>query len=1459
MRLALSVTHPASGRSADLVIEAEPTASVGSIASHAADLLAVPQSERTAIFVGATQVDPAATVHQTGIVDGAELAIGTARPYSPRPFEQQPSLRIVSGVGAGTVFYLSPGLSVIGTDSACTIRVGDPAVGAFAAWLQVDEAGVIVLTPTSGVSASLGDAPIEAPVSLDVDTVIRIGDTLFEVARPQLSDAAVTRSESGPQLEYARPPRLLPPEPQTRFKLPSPPKENARRPIPLLAALAPVAIAGASVLLFHNLTFLVFAVLSPVMLVSNFLSDRKRGKLSYRKQLQEYRELTERIQADAAQALVLERIERRREGPDAAALLEIAVGLRARLWERRRSDTDYLNVRIGTGDLPSNVVLEDPEQLEHRRAVTQSVTDVPVVVKIAEQGVVGIAGPAPSAQNLASWMLGQLAVLQSPRDTSFYVLTGSHSASSWAWLRWLPHATATQGQNTATLVGNDAETLARRVAELGGIIDARVRAAAASKGSGKTEFGDPDVVVVIDGARRLRALPGLIRILRDGPAVGVYAICIDTDRRLLPEECTAVVVLHPTTLDLAVQRADAVLGARTDILPDAWFPQVARALAPIVDINTDAADSALPSSSRLVEVLNLDPPTENAILSRWRAGGRTTEVVVGESLDGPFSFDLRRDGPHGLVAGTTGSGKSELLQTIVASLAVANRPDAMTFVLVDYKGGAAFKDCVDLPHTVGMVTDLDTHLVERALESLGAELRRREHLLAAAGAKDIEDYTDLLDRDRTIALLPRLLIVIDEFASMARELPDFVTGLVNIAQRGRSLGIHLILATQRPSGVISPEIRANTNLRIALRVTDAGESSDVIDAPDSAQISKNTPGRGYIRLGATALLPFQSGRVGGKRLSAVAAPTSAVWSSELRWETLGQPAPEPPRSEQSSEDETDLQALVQVIRAANDRAAIPAQHKPWLEALGDSIVFEALNEYALDDSTDPGWSINPLPYALQDLPALQEQRVAYLDLDTAGHLFIAGAPRSGRSQVLRTIAGAIARNTSAADVHVYALDCGNGALIPMDQMPHTGAVVLRSQTDRAQRLLTKLVAETQTRQDVLAAGGFAGVTEQRQSVPADQRLPHIVLFIDRWEGFLGSLGELDGGTMIDQVTMLLREGASLGIHVVITGDRQLLSSRIGTLVEDKLVLRLSDRGDYSYAGLNAKKLPETIGDGRAFASESGTEMQIALLDTESTGQAQSAALTRLGAESAARDAHVARSLRAFRLDVLPSSLPFEDAWNMRDSERTGLWAMIGVGGDELLAMGPDLDAGSGTSLLAGPPKSGRSTVLMTMARSLLNQGAQLVIVAPRISPLRELAGTPGVLELITDADVAADRLDALFPNDARRRILIIDDGELLRDTDARPWFLQFVKRCSDRGQGLILGGMLGEVASGLTGWQVEMKRGRRGALLSPSSTTDGEILGTRLPRSAVSDQVQPGRALIHLGSGDIVSVQVPVA
>lgn len=613
----------------------------------------------------------------------------------------------------------------------------------------------------------------------------------------------------------------------------------------------------------------------------------------------------------------------------------------------------------------------------------------------------------------------------------------------------------------------------------------------------------------------------------------------------------------------------------TDVRPDfvspAWCARLARSLSALRDISGETEDSALPGSSRLLDVLQLEPPTRDAIAARWRMGGQSTMAVVGESYDGPFGIDIRRDGPHGLIAGTTGSGKSELLQTIVAALAVANTPENMTFVLVDYKGGSAFKDCVKLPHTVGMVTDLDAHLVERALESLGAELKRREHILAAADAKDIEDYQDLVRRDPSNPPVPRLLIVIDEFASMVRDLPDFVTGLVNIAQRGRSLGIHLLLATQRPSGVVSPEIRANTNLRIALRVTDGSESSDVIDSPEAGHISKSTPGRAYVRLGHASLVPFQSGRVGGRRPGAADPQTLAPWAGPLQWEDLGRAALVKPKAEARQEEEiTDLKVLVDAVQEANQALGIPAQHSPWLPALEETLLLDAI------PPVRSAGALPAAPYGVEDLPAAQDRRPVAVDFATFGHLLVGGAPRTGRSQLLRTIAGSLARTHSVADVHLYGIDCGNGALNALTRLPHCGAVVGRNQLERVVRLFARLKGELTRRQDLFADQGYADIGEQRAAAGEDERLPHIVLLLDRWEGWLPTLGEYDHGDLTDQLMAMMREGASVGIHVVITGDRQILSGRIGSLTEDKYGLRLADRGDFSMLDINSRKVPEEI-------------------------------------------------------------------------------------------------------------------------------------------------------------------------------------------------------------------------------------------------------------------------------------------
>ncbi len=1452
MRLTLTAVDTLTERRADVVIDTEPEATASQIGAAIAGLLR-PGAQAAALYVEGTAVDPRVSLSASPLRDGALVSLddpaGCLRPEPTGLVE----IRVVSGPDAGGVFRLNPGVAHIGGDLDAAVPVEDPSLPPAAVTVEVAADGTAAVTPGTDLPTWLDGERLTGAAPWPVGGQLTVGWTMLELAAPAPPDAAVQPSEDGVGLDYNRPPRLRPPARPTRFRMPAPPTQGERRPLPILMAVAPLVLAVAMVFLFEgHWSFIGMALLSPVMVIGSYVTDQRSGRKSYRQRRIEYVQRKTALEAEARAALHAEEVARRVECLDPAAALLAAVGPRSRLWERRRDDPDYLLVRVGTGDLPSQVVFDDPTREEHRRAVTWTALDVPVTVPLHESGVLGIAGPTETARALARWVLAQATVLHSPNDLQIYLLTDASGRRLWEWIRWLPHARPAETWYATALAGTDADTIALRVAELAAIVTARRKAL---RESSAVTFADPDIMVVLDGARRLRLLPGVIQILKEGPSVGVYAVCLDTDERLLPAECKATVVVDPDG-GLRVRQAgeDPVDNVRPEYVTPAWCERLARGLAPLRDISGDEEEAALPGSCRLLDLLALEPPTPDAIMARWAVGGRSTEALVGISLDGPYSIDIRRDGPHGLVAGTTGAGKSELLQTVVASLAVANRPDAMVFVLVDYKGGSAFKDCADLPHTAGMVTDLDSHLVERALESISAELRRRERLLADAGAPDIEAYLLVAGANPGLPPLPRLLIVIDEFASLVRELPDFVTGLVDLARRGRSLGIHLILATQRPSGVVSPEIRANTDLRIALRVTDAAESSDVIDAPDAGRIAKATPGRAYVRCGASSLVPLQTGRVGGRRPGSGPAKLPEPWVAAVDPARLGQPPPTPPKHTAADEEVTDLAVLVEAIGKATQALGIPAQPSPWLPALPEHLT--------LDDLPEPVSALSrlaPIPYALDDLPAAQQQHAACLDLTTFGHLFAVGGPRTGRSQILRTIAGSIARIHSAADVHLYGIDCGNGALLPVTDLPHCGAVVRNTQIERASRLVNRLSTEMKRRIELLGESGFADIDEQRAAVPPERRLPHLVVLIDRWESFTISLGEIDNGQLTDEIHRILREGASVGLHLIITGDRSLLSGRMSTLTDAKLVFRLPDRSDFSLIGINPRKVAETIPPGRALRAESGVETQVALLAEDATGQGQARALARIAALAVERDADLPAGLRPFRVDVLPGRVGFEQAWELR--ETTGpagsMWALVGIGGDTLRAYGPDLATGTPAFVVAGPPSSGRSTVLLAMALSLLRVGVGVVAVTPRQSPLRRLSDEGATV--LTGPELAAADLNAALGTAPERAVVVMDDAELLRDCQAGDELRGLLRAGAGSGRALVIAGDAEAVCAGFSGWQVEMKKARRGLLLAPQSITEGDLIGVRPPRSVLGQPIQPGRGLLHLGDGEPRVIQVPYA
>ncbi|ANB07849.1 cell division protein FtsK [Streptomyces ambofaciens] len=1395
-----------------------------------------------ALWADGVLCDPAAPVAQV-LQDGMRVTVDDSMGPLLRKGEPvgQFELRVAGGPASGRVVRLGVGVTTLGSAPTCTLALPGAALPPIALRVAIDMQGNATLGPEGGAEVRLDDEPVTAPgTPWPPDGVVRIGDSLLVLARVAAPDAHLSAMSEG-GLAYNRPPRLSPLRPRRRLVVPVAPSKGERARFQLLMAIMPMAFGIGMYFLTKQIYMLLFCLMSPLMMAAQWISENREGKKKHRTSVKQYKKDLAAHEVELAALAKEEQRARRADAPDPAEILLFATGPRRRLWERRLTDPDAMQLRIGVADLPSDVELvlgRGGSMYEEDAPDPPVLPDVPVTLPFTQLGVVGVAGDRERALASARWLAVQAAVLHSPRDLSLVSLTATPNAGAdWHWVHWLPHTSPDQGQDCVALVGFDSETVTRRVNELLNELARRKAAREQNTTTGQL-YPDPNVLLVLDGARLLRRVPGVPQLLSEGPRYGILALCVDEDERLLPEECKAVVAWSPDA-PYHVRVRGHGLESAGDVLADqavpAWCELLARSLAPVRDVSRDDAGSALPTAARLLTLLGMPDPSGTDVERVWRTGGSSTAAPVGIAADGPFVLDIRRDGPHALVAGTTGAGKSELLQTIITSLAVVNRPDALNYVLIDYKGGSAFMDCARLPHTVGMVSDLDAHLTERALASLAAELHRREKILFDAAAKDIEDYNDTRKLRPELEPMPRLVLVIDEFASLVAELPDFVAGLVDIARRGRSLGVHLILATQRPAGVVSADIRANTNLRIALRVTDASESIDVIEAPDSGAIAKSTPGRMFVRSGAQSLVGVQSARIGGRR-PAVGGTGPKATLLPLPWHAYSRPLPKRDEAEDDGTMVTDLAVLVDAVCDGARRMGFGEQRSPWLDPLSELVTVDEAAAYAAPAGPEPATDVAPIPYGLIDLPAKQTRMPLSLDLVHGEHTMILGGARSGRSTALRSLAGSLARGTSPHDVHVYGIDCGSNALLPLMRLPHVGAVVTRDEPDRVRRLIERLLAEIARRQQLLAMEGASSAAEQRATAEPQDRLPWMVLLLDGWEGFASTFEAYNYGSLLEAAQRIFREGSAVGLKVVMTADRTGLSGHVSSAFADRLILRFADPNDYSTAGLQAREVPKNMPPGRALRiTDTGVdETQIGLLAPDPAGQAQVRALREIAEETAARHGRIPAARRPMRVDALPSHITASEALAL-DPDFTppsALWALIGVGGDELHPIGVDLEESGPGFVIAGPPKSGRSTTLMAATESLLRAGTSVVLVAPRRSPLRDLEGRDGILGLL-NADSRESDLDELVSQaSGGPYVVIVDDAELLYDTSLDEALETVVRKGADGGIGLIAAGSTDSLSGQYRGFAVEARKSRNGMLLTPQSPSEGELFGIRLPANA---------------------------
>jgi S-DNA-T family DNA segregation ATPase FtsK/SpoIIIE len=1439
--LDVRVNNP-SATVADLVRALDPTA-----------------SDDRRLLIGGRPADPDFELGEAGLHEGAILRLGSAGAITDPNHAavgaamtavtaaRSRDLVVVGGLRAGRRFPLVPGTVVLGRASGCDIELDHPTVSKRHAQLLVGSAGDVTVSDLGSHNGTwVGGLPVVKPVPLEDGVPVRLGALELELRpvedgdRPVAVDPARHANAAG-TIPFNRPPRPAPPTPPAEIAPPAPPRTGMGKvPLSLIAILTPLIFAGVMFAVMRSPQFLMFGLLTPVMAIGNAIDAKRRGRRSERGEGERFRRELGEFRGRLAALADDERRRMQRAYPDPAEITRRVELPSTSLWERRPTHPDFLRLRAGIGDVPwsppvtpPGLRADAPEELVAALAEYEVLGGAPVPVELAGGGVVGIVGDRAAAVSLARSLLCQAATLHGPADLPMMILSSAAGAAAWDWSKWLPHTRDASG--VGRLLSHDGALSTR-------LVEGRLRPAGGRERADHHERVGPTLLVVVDDESLTEGRKAPTRSLLRGEGGLVAAIVIASTVDRLPAVCTTVIEMTDPDgrADLALpQRGQRIGGFLAAGMDDGVARDCARSLARFEDPELDLVGAGLPASIRLLPLLDLEDCTADAVLARWKAGGidPSPATPVGVAEDGTFRIDFVADGPHGLVGGTTGAGKSELLRTLVAGLAASVDPDHLTFVLVDFKGGSAFDECARLPHTVGMVTDLDQHLAERALRCLEAELRHRERVLRDAGAVDLPDY---LGKGLPEAL-PRLLVIIDEFATLKAELPEFIDALVGVAQRGRSLGVHLLLATQRPQGAISDNIRANTNLRIALRVQDRTDSTDVIDAPDAAGIPRTAPGRAYVRLGPGEVVAIQTALSTGSRREAARAPVDVapfVYGPSPRPASAPPPpgvgvaaTDREPDADVGIEGATDLSVLVAAIREAFARTGHSPPRRPWPDPLPGDVDLDRLIDRALEDA---GTQHPPdfVPLALADDPDAQTQYpTGWSAAD--GNLIVYGIGGSGTTTTLSSLALSLARLSSADDVHLYGLDFGAGGLGALERLPHVGAVIVASERERQARLIRHLRAELDRRRQL----GSAALRDE----------PRIVTLVDGWSAFAAEYNDLAGSAVFDAFGRLFADGPELRMYTVVAADRATaVPSQLASVVRQRMALRLADAYDYSGFGVRAAAVPEMV-PGRALLAGTGQVVQVA---RPAGGLAAAAA--RLAVTAAAptavprRPDPIASLATAVRLDDLAAPA--------RLGERP--WSIpIGVAERTLSAAGLVVYDGE-HALVTGPARSGKSTALLTVAAACRAGGldVRVIAVAGQRSPLA--ARDASVDDVVAPAAVG-DKLLPLVEEGGgagRLALVLVDDAESIDDSGG---VLERLSTSDLPGLLFVAAGRNDGIRTGYSHWTRPLRRSKLGVLLRPDVDLDGDILGASLPRRAPVAMVSGRGYLVNSGDAELIQVALP--
>ena len=579
---------------------------------------------------------------------------------------------------------------------------------------------------------------------------------------------------------------------------------------------------------------------------------------------------------------------------------------------------------------------------------------------------------------------------------------------------------------------------------------------------------------------------------------------------------------------------------RLDHFPEGYDKErIARTLAPLNHLQN--LKSSIPDTVTFMEMYGAETFSDLQVLQKWQQNAPYKSLAVPIGLRGKedlvyLNLHEKAHGPHGLIAGTTGSGKSETIQSYILSLAVNFHPHDVAFLLIDYKGGGMANLFKNLPHLLGTITNLDGAQSMRALASINAEIHRRERLFREFEVNHINQYQKKFKNGEATEPLPHLFLISDEFAELKVNQPDFIKELVSIARVGRSLGVHLILATQKPSGVVDDQIWSNSRFKLALKVADRTDSMEMLKTPDAAEITQT--GRAYLQVGNNEVYElFQSAWSGAdyqpdKDEMGIEDHTIYLINDLGQYEVLNQDLSGLDLAEDIKEVPTELEAIVSQIQLLTESQQIPPVPQPWLPPLKERMTLQELEPIQPQEAWEQKKPVSVL-LGMADIPQAQKQEPVSVNLSKDGHILLYGSPGTGKTTFLQSAAMDLARKFSPKDVTLYLMDFGTNGLAPLGQLPQVADTLLLDQTEKIAKFVRIMERELNRRKKLLSDYGVGTLELYRQA--SGQQEPAIVILLDSYESMKEEAYEAE---LFKLLVRISREGLSIGVHLLVTAGRQ---------------------------------------------------------------------------------------------------------------------------------------------------------------------------------------------------------------------------------------------------------------------------------------------------------------------------------